>query len=431
MTRHPLWLTLALVAGLVCLSSGCLDSGTDDNETDGDADQLGDGDTSDGDSEDGDAEQGEPSLAETLGLTQYVGQIDPIEYSRKGGVTTYTFDPDQGPLCMRGADYTTSVRDSDSDNLLIFLQGGGACWSEFCLAVTGAFEGIPDVEIMNPEFEGNPVADWDMVYLPYCDGSMFVGDAEYDDNIYDNGARYHHGLANLTGAFEVVAQQFPQPKRILLAGSSGGAYGLLLAGPLLRHYYPDTELIMMADSGIGIGRDGDDAYMQVLLDEFNVQRFIPEDCPLCLDNGHLTGLFAWFLERDANLRIGMYSSWYDGVLAGVFLQIPGSQYADALQAQTDRIHTAYPDRFRRFITDGKQHTSLLADPSGIIGSDLGAVELPEGALTDLMSNVVLGGLETTRIGEVTMAGWLAALIANDLDAWVDIQEERGPAPDEE
>jgi len=372
------------------------------------------------------------SLAESLGLTQYVGAIDPIEMSRDGDVTTYRFDPAQGPVCMRGDEYRASVRDVGSNDLVIFLQGGGACWSAFCLAVTGAPEGIPTVDIMNPDLPENPVADWNMVYLPYCDGSFFAGDAVHDDNLNGNGTRIHRGLANLTAALEVAKMRFPTPDRILLAGSSGGAYGLLLGGPLVRHYYPDAELILMADSGIGLGVDGAPDYMQTILEEFNLTRFIPDDCPDCFDNGHMTGLVGYFLAHDPNVRVGTYSSWYDSVLAATFLQISGEQFANALQVQTDRIHDAYPNRFRRFITDGIQHTSLLADASGIIGSDIGAVELPPNVLGDLLGGgLVIGSLTTTEIDGLTMAEWLSALIDDDLDTWIDILEERGPAPDAE
>jgi hypothetical protein len=372
------------------------------------------------------------SLATQLGLTQYSGAINPVEEARADGVITYTFDPAEGPVCMRGAPFRASVRDAESDDLVIFLQGGGACWSAFCLAVTGAPLGIPGVDVLDPELDANPVRDWNQVYLPYCDGSFFAGDAVHADNLNGKGDRIHRGLANLTGALEVAKQHFDAPRRVLLAGSSGGAYGLLLAGPLVRHYYPDAELIVMADSGIGLGRDGDEAYMDVVLDEFNVRRFLPDDCADCRADGHITGLIGYFLARDDNVRVGMYSSWYDSVLATTFLQVPAAQFADGLDAQSQALHDAWPDRFRRFIADGNQHTSLLGDPTGIIGSDLGAVELPDGALARLLGgDLLIRGLTATQVGDVTMAAWLTGLIDNDLDVWVDLQAERGPPPEAE
>lgn len=373
----------------------------------------------------------QPTIAEALGITQYVGAIEPIEESRDGDETVYTFDPEQGPLCMRGAEFRASVRDSGSEDLVIFLQGGGACWSEFCLAVTGAPGGVPGANILDPELEANPTRDWNAVYLPYCDGSFFAGDAEHDDNINDNGTRIHRGLANLTGALEVAADRFPSPRRILLAGSSGGAYGLLLAGPLVRHYYPDAELIVMADSGIGLARHGDPDYIQLPVDEFDVARFIPDDCERCITSGHLTGVISWFLDRDDNVRVGLFSSWYDSVLSRTFLQVPAAQFAEGLRVETDAVHAAHPDRFRRFIIDGTQHTTLLDDVTGIVGSDLTAIELPPGAFQDLLGgDLVIGGMESTAIGELTMGEWLGAMIENDLGVWVDVQEEPSPPPED-
>ncbi|MFT5432824.1 MAG: hypothetical protein ACI9OJ_003528 [Myxococcota bacterium] len=367
-------------------------------------------------------------IAASLGLTQYVGGINPEVLAESDNETIYTFDESEGPVCMRGAPFQVGVRSGTEDNLVIFLQGGGACWSDFCLAVTGTGSGIPAVDILNPELEANPVRAWNAVYLPYCDGSFFAGDAEHDDNLNGKGLRQHRGLANLTAALEVAAARFPDPPKILLAGSSGGAYGLLVAAPLVRHYYPNVELVAMADSGIGIARSGEPEFIAVALKEFNVERFIPKDCPNCLTDGHLTPMITWMLERDPNLRIGMFSSWYDSVLARTFMRITPDRFADALDQQTSAIAAQFPDRFRRFIIDGVQHTSLLANASGIIGDDLAAVELPEDALGTLLSGLKLGGMVTTEIDGLTMSTWLGGLIAGDLDVWVDVQEPRGTPP---
>jgi len=368
---------------------------------------------------------------EEMGITQYKGKITPLEKSRDETITTYGFEANEGPQCMRGSPFQTSVRDVGSDNLVIFLQGGGACWSFFCLAVTGAPAGVPAIDILNPDLDANPTKDWNAVYVPYCDGSFFVGDADIDDNLNDKGIRTHRGLANLTGAYEVAAMRFPNPQKVLLAGSSGGAYGLLMAGALLRHYYPETELIVMADSGIGIARDQDPEYIQLPVTEFNLDRFIPSDCDGCISTGHLTALVTWLLKHDPEIRVGLYSSWYDSIIANVFLQIDPQEHAQSLREQTDLVHHAYPQRFKRFITDGIQHTALIADTSGIIGSDLTELEYP----LDVLANIVggglkVGGLDSTRIDDFTIGEWLGGLIENDESIWIDILEEAGPPPEE-
>ena len=375
----------------------------------------------------------EASIAEQLGITSYVGKINPTQESTDGDVTTYVFDPQEGPVCMRGAPFRTSVRDlPGQDDLVIFLQGGGACWSEFCLAVTAAPPGVPEMDILNTSLPENPTRSWDVLYLPYCDGSFFAGDAEHDDNLNGNGKRQHRGLANLTGALEVAALRFPEARRILLAGSSGGAYGLLLGAPLVRHYFPEAELIVMADSGIGLARQDDDGFLQTILTEFNLERFLPPDCPSCTAGGHMTGVVSWFLDRDENSRVALFSSWYDSVLANTFLKVPPAAFADALLAQTDALHERHPDRFRRFIVDGVQHTCLLANATGIIGEDINAVELPPDALSSLLGGgLEIGGLGTTIIDDMTVGEWLEAFIANDREAWSDRLAPRGSPPAED
>jgi len=368
-------------------------------------------------------------VASELGLTGYVGAIEPILESHQGQESTYTFDPAQGPICMRGAPYRASVRETDSDDLVIFLQGGGACWSAFCLAVTVAPAGVPVVDILDQDLVANPVRDWDTVYLPYCDGSFFAGDVTIDDDLNGKGPRHHRGLANLSGALEVSLLHFPSPGRILLAGSSGGAYGVLLGAALVRHYYPDAELMVMGDSGIGLAREDDRAYLDVILDEFNLRRFLPQECPECVSRGHLIGLVDYLLRRDPQLRFGHFSSWYDTVLSRTFLQVEPAIFAQSLERETDHLRSAHPDRFRRFIVDGFQHTSLLANASGIVGQDISAVELPEGALGRLLGgDLKIGGLESTVIGDVSMGRWLAAFIEHDLEAWSDLVESRGEPP---
>jgi hypothetical protein len=59
----------------------------------------------------------------------------------ENGIKTFEFavpeDPaaePRGPLCLRGTKYTVDTREGDSDELVIFLQGGGACWETFCAA---------------------------------------------------------------------------------------------------------------------------------------------------------------------------------------------------------------------------------------------------------------------------------------------------------
>ncbi len=365
-------------------------------------------------------------IAAELGLDAYVGLISPAVESVDGAVTTYTFDPAQGPMCLRGEPFRMGVRDTGGEDLVIFLQGGGACWSEFCLAVTAAPPGVFSAGLLDPEDEQSPVHGWNVAYLPYCDASFFTGDADHDDDGDGTDDRFHRGLHNLTGGLTAAAERFPEPRRILLAGSSGGAYGMLLAPALVRSFYPDAELFIFADSGLGLARADDRSFIDTILREFNVERFVPPDCTDCRRNGHLAAVAGWYLDRDPDARVAHFSSWYDTIIGRTFLQVEATELRDAIKTETERLSAAHPERYRRFIVDGIRHTTLLGNPAGIVGTDISKVELPEGALQTLLGGgLELGNIHETELEGISIAAWTAAMLAGDKATWRDLVEPPG------
>jgi hypothetical protein len=377
-------------------------------------------------------EEGSPErLAYDADIVRYLGTARPVSTDELAdGVTTYTFDQADGPMCMRGAQYRASVRDTGSEDLLIFLQGGGACWSDFCLAVITAPAGIPNVDALDRGLEANPFADFNVVYLPYCDGSLFSGDRdapEDDPAKIDRGltTRHYRGLANLSAALTMGKVRFPNPRRVVLAGSSGGGYGTILASFLVRYVYPGVSIDVVNDAGIGIAKEGDPAFIEKLIMEFGADEFVPEDCENCFESGHIIKLVEYLLERDPDLRVAAVSSWYDSVISETFLGIDPLGFQESLDVHTGALNELFPDRFRRFFYDGAGHTALLGDPTGIVGSDLiNGVELPSSGLN--FANLSILGLETAMVGETTLAVWLAAMMAEDDEGWVDLTAETTP-----
>jgi hypothetical protein len=187
----------------------------------------------------------------TTGLTKYIGAAKPASMQKgSNGETQYTFDINDGPRCLRGAAYAMSTRDQGSDSLLIYLQGGGSCSSAVCQATTTAGPQIPAGGITSATDAQNPVAKWNVVYVPYCDGSLHIGDKDHET---ENPPRYHHGLRNLSAALDVGVASFPHPKRILLSGSSAGGLGTIWASVIVRLLYPEATLFTFNDSGVGSG----------------------------------------------------------------------------------------------------------------------------------------------------------------------------------
>ncbi len=367
------------------------------------------------------------AIAYRAGITRYLATAAPANTATNAaGVTTYTFNPADGPVCMRGGEYRASVREGASDDLLIFLQGGGACWSDFCLAVTAAPVGIPSMDLLRTTPEG-PLRDFDVLYLPYCDGSLFAGDRSLDENNDGTPDRIHHGLQNLSAALTAGYRRFPRPRRVVLAGSSGGGFGTILAAFLVRYVYPDAPLYVINDSGVGVARTGDDAFLGRILDEFGARGFIPSDCTDCTRDGHIIGLVRYLLDHDPNVRVAALSSWYDFIIGDLFLRTTPTAFRDALAAETGAVHTAHPDRYRRFLYDGSGHTALLGTPAGVIGTNLRAVELPPNFASQIGS-VRIESMYNLAVEGVTVSQWITAMLANDGARWDDRLQTAGPPP---
>ena len=360
---------------------------------------------------------------------QFLGQTVVAEESVEGNVTTRTFDGDSGPMCMRGEPFRASTRDTGSRDLLIFLQGGGACWDDFCLAVTAAPAGVPAVDVLNPALDANPLADWNVTYLPYCDGSLFIGNQDHDDDGDGAPDRFHRGLANLSAALDMAMEQVPNPDRVMLVGSSGGGFGVLLAPPIVRAAFPDAELSVFADSAVGVARGPSEPDFVVhLMEQWGAEPFLPPTCGRhCVDDGHMTGIVAENLRVDPDLRMAVFTAWYDMIIGDVFLQIPPTDFAEEMARETDALRTEFPERYKRFIIDGRMHTTLLGDPSGIVGSDLGAVELPPDAIEKIAS-IELGSLtDTTSASGRRISDWLGEF-ADGEDTWTDLTDPVGATP---
>lgn len=345
------------------------------------------------------------------GAGRYMGEATWTTEFEEGPESTYRFDIESGPICLYGDPYKISVRDSDaSDDLLIFLQGGGACWSELCFALDSTLPNVPTaLDILDPDLEENPARDFDVAYWNYCDGSLFAGDVDVDDDGDGEIDRYQRGLRNLSAALDATAQRFPSPNRVLLAGSSGGGFGTILTTLLVRSYYPGVEILVFNDAGVGVTKGDDDLeFVDNLVDEWGAADLVPESCTECFGNGHLLPIVAWQLEQDPNLRVAAFSGLRDFVIADIFLRIGGRTFEPMLIAETDAMNQRFPGRYAAFLAPGGVHTVLVGDVSGVLGEEFGD--------SSIADSINLGDMSTLEVDGVLVADWFQDFL-DGADGW--------------
>jgi hypothetical protein len=174
------------------------------------------------------------------------------------------------PTCSNypGTDPTFSffVKGGIVNNLVVYFQGGGACWNWLtCLPFLSFQIYTPDVtdadnpalspygifDLSNPN---NPFKDWSFVFIPYCTGDIHLGskDATYS---YPSGPSltiHHRGHDNFLVVLKWITKHFEKPHEIFVAGSSAGSYGAINSFPWIKESYPKSKVSVLGDAGMGV-----------------------------------------------------------------------------------------------------------------------------------------------------------------------------------
>ena len=313
------------------------------------------------------------------GLTKYLYKFEPTS-SEPFNVdwTKHTFDSaeGEGPVCIGGTDYSMFTKQGDPDKLIVFLQGGGACWENFNACNTIAEAQFPPPAAFLPGIfsqsspDGtipNRFADWSVAYLPYCDGSVFIGDNDVEnDPVY--GTRRHRGLRNLSAGMSVARKEFGRPKKVLVAGSSAGGAGSAVFAPFLARFVfgNRTDLSVFNDAGpiaLDVNLTPDAARARV--NDWKYTQFFPRSCVkqgLCDPFGRQTGFIEWRLDNDSTIREAFYETDGDQTNIGFvsanvpgfppFLPVSQFDYRMLIDREHDPVNAAHPQRYKRFVVSG-------------------------------------------------------------------------------
>ena len=209
------------------------------------------------------------------------------------------FEP-EGAVCANGSQYKYFVNFSEtSKNVVVFLEGGGACSSyESCAgarpfntdcikepagtecirddypvvythqaslepftSVTeplGVINGDVPVQLAYPLLSGNadinPAGDWNKVFVPYCTGDTYMGSrvqTYVDPDGVGPDVEFHHmGHQNMLLIVEELNEMFAEVPRMLVSGCSAGGLGSLNNYPFIRNGIEGVERgYLLADSG--------------------------------------------------------------------------------------------------------------------------------------------------------------------------------------
>ncbi len=216
---------------------------------------------------------------------------------------TWTWVPIPGSKCGNGTGTGIGVNLTDaSDRVLIYLEGGGACWdyatcylaqtatnfttgygaSEFAAESTDTTYLAEPGGFFDRTDSTNPFADYSYVYVPYCTGDVHAG-----DNVKTllNNTAYFVGHRNMADDLKRLVDTFPAAGRIVLAGSSAGGFGATVDWPLVAESFPQTRVDMINDSGAIMPNSVlSSSLVSSWKSAWNLTTTIPAACNGCADN---------------------------------------------------------------------------------------------------------------------------------------------------
>jgi hypothetical protein len=286
------------------------------------------------------------------------------------------------PQCMQGSEYRYFAKRGSVNKVLMYYQGGGACWDNLTCGGTELSGAICDTESTegdNPNGvssgfadltnENNPFRDWNLVFVSYCTCDVHFGDATQD---YGDVTVQHKGYHNSKVAEKWAREHFLNPEAVFVTGSSAGAYGAWFNGPLLHEVWPASQIHVLADAGNGV------ITSEFLNNEFANWKFVDNlpDIPGVLEAitegngmpGYTEAVASWapdtnwahyatMFDGGTGGQTGFYNVMLTGTPLGALAWWNAScQFGETALQQSEDTHDAVPDNYRYYFGTGSRHT---------------------------------------------------------------------------
>lgn len=274
----------------------------------------------------------------------------------------------EGSVCADGQPTGVGINRApqDSQELLLFLQGGGACWDGAtcwgvgtALYVATGYNALQfATDILRPAIVAvrrndpfNPFRHMNMVYVPYCTGDVHVGN-KVTGYPWLGGTRltHHMGGHNLDLFLDQVAQQFPNLRRIIVAGDSAGGFGAALNMDRVQRRFPNMVVDVLDDSGQPVEPSGE--LWQQWQAAWGVQ--FPPGCTQCSQG--VRHVVRHLRDTWPESRFALISYTHDSVIS-TFMGLTPWDFNAQLEDALEEMEDTWPNA-RYFLMAGALHVGL-------------------------------------------------------------------------
>ncbi|MAW44073.1 MAG: metallo-beta-lactamase [Gammaproteobacteria bacterium TMED243] len=279
--------------------------------------------------------------------------------------------PAANTTCSDGSPYSFFVRQGDPNKLLVYFQGGGACWfRQNCDPQMSPSYSIQvgnidraNFGIFNLDNPDNPFKDHTTVFAPYCTADVHMGAS---DTVYppvEEGQTdlviRHQGRANVEAVLQWTYEHVPSPQSIFVTGSSAGAIPSPLYTALIADHYVNARIAQLGDGAGGYRRTNNDSRPD---EQWGTFEFITQEqgfANLRPETMTYESLYIAAAQAHPDITFAEYDAAEDAVQKR-FLSMSGQKDV-ALQQAIEANHADIRrevGNFSSYIAGGDSHTIL-------------------------------------------------------------------------
>jgi len=289
----------------------------------------------------------------------------------------WTWVPFPDAVCANGTATGIGVNLSTTKDarVLIYLEGGGACWSELtCYSLmtasyftTGYGEADFTAESTDATYlaqpggffdrtsAANPFQDYSYVYVPYCTGDVHAG---YNVTQLGTTTANFVGWKNFGEYLDRLVPTFTGTDRVILAGSSAGGFGAALNWWRTQQAFGGVRVDLLDDSGTAMPAaiTAEGTPLSTFAVPWNLAATVPAGCTSCSTD--LSSLYSYYDTVFATHRAALLSYTQDTVLP-TFFGVTTAEFTTGL----DDDLAAYfkpTDPFKSFVINAAGHVLFFS-----------------------------------------------------------------------
>jgi hypothetical protein len=274
--------------------------------------------------------------------------------------------------CGNGSPMVIAVNiTTASPDVVIYFQGGGACWDAGTCFTLGTATHISDTltpstvigEAMGETsflFERNaqnPYQHASYVYIPYCTGDAHAGNNVASFVVNGTPRPVHfEGAHNTQLILERAVATWPSTTHVTLVGASGGAYGVIANWWRAQQLFSGARVDALSDSGLPL--DVPASRWRTMLNAWGLD--LPPDCTTCDSLGDAMPYYATTMPLPH--RFGLLA-YLDDTVIPTFYGL--SSVRPGLTALEPQLNATTNQRY--FYVNNSGHV-VLGDPTQTAGT---------------------------------------------------------------